>query len=215
MLRALLALLLLANGLYFAWAQGWLGAPPRHAEREPARLAAQQGLDAVRLLPPARADDAVAAAREAALVCVEIGPLAEPALSEAEYRLAAALVAPGAVAREEVGGPNQWWVHGGRYPEAGPRNAREEELRRLGLRFERVTRPPELAPGFVLSRHDSREAAEAWLRQAPRALRGARVVAAPGSGNSAGWRLRVAQASPEQAEKLKTDEAGFRDCAAR
>lgn len=212
MLRALLLLLIVANGLYFAWAQGWLGPPPRHAEREPQRLEAQQHLDAVRVLPPARASDAVAAAREAALACVEIGPLVEPALSEAEYRLAAALVPPAAVQREEASLPGTWWVFGGRYPEAGPRNAREDELRRLGLRFERVTQPPELAPGFVLSRHDSREAAEQWLREAPRALRGARVLQRPGS--SSGWTLRVPRAAPEQAERLKTAEGGFRDCAA-
>jgi hypothetical protein len=181
-LRALLLVLIAANGLYFAWAQGWLGPPPRHAEREPQRLAAQQQIDAVRVLPPARASDAVAAAREAALLCIETGPLVEPALSEAEYRLAAALVPPGAVERTEASLPGRWWVYGGRYPEAGPRNAREDDLRRLGLRFERVTAPAELAPGFVLSRHDSREAAEAWLREAPRGLRGARVLQLPGSG---------------------------------
>lgn len=209
MLRALVLLLLLANGLYFAWARGWLGPPPRHAEREPERLAAQVSPEAVTLLPPPRASAALQAAREAARVCLQTAPLQEPALGQAEYRLAEALVAPDAVVREAVQAPGRWIVFGGRYPEPGPRNAREEELRRLGLRFERLTAPAELAPGFVLSRHDSREAAEAWLAQAPRALRGARVLSLPG--RSLGTLLRVPQAAPEQAEKLAA--AGFRPCA--
>jgi hypothetical protein len=210
MLRALVLLLLLANGLYFAWARGWLGAPPRAAEHEPQRLAAQVSPEAVLLLPPPRASAAVQAAREAALVCVESAPLQEPELGQAEYRLAEALVAPDAVARVEAAEPGRWIVFGGRYPEAGPRNAREDELRRLGLRFERLTAPAELAPGFVLSRHDSREAAQAWLAEkAPRTLRGARVVNLPP--RNAGTVLRVARAAPEQAEKLAA--AGFKPCA--
>lgn len=215
MLRALVLLLLLANGLYFAWARGWLGAPPRHAEREPQRLAQQVAPEAVVVLPPKRASAAVQAAQDAAVAatqrCIETSPLREPELGLAEYRLAEALVAPDAVTRLDAAETGRWIVFGGRYPEAGPRNAREEDLRRLGLSFERLTRPPELAPGFVLSRHDTREAAEDWLKtQAPKALRGARVVSLPGSGAS-GTVLRVAQAAPEQAEKLAA--AGFRACA--
>jgi hypothetical protein len=211
MLRALVVLLLLANGLYFAWVQGWLGEPPRHAEREPQRLAAQVSPEAVSVLPPTRASAAVQAAREAALRCIETGPFEEPELGQAEYRLAEALVAPDAVERREAGEPERWLVFGGRYPEAGPRNAREDDLRRLGLKFERLTAPAELAPGFVLSRHDSREAAEAWLKdKAPKALRGARVVSLPG--RSEGTLLRVPRAAPEQADKLLA--AGFRPCAA-
>lgn len=211
MLRALVVLLLLANGLYFAWAQGWLGEPPRHAEREPQRLAAQVSPEAVTVLPPTRASAAVQAAREAALRCVEAGPFEEPALGQAEYRLAEALVAPDAVERRPSGEPVRWIVFGGRYPESGPRNVREDDLRRLGLKFERLTAPPELAPGFVLSRHDSREAAEAWLKdKAPKALRGARVVSLPG--RNEGTLLRVPRAAAEQAEKLLA--AGFKPCAA-
>jgi hypothetical protein len=113
------------------------------------------------------------------------------------------------VQREAVAEAGQWIVFGGRYPDAGPRAAREDELRRLGLRVERLTSPPELAPGFVLSRHDTREAAEAWLAErVPRTLRGTRVVSLPGRGE--GTVLRVPRAAPEQAEKLAA--AGFRPC---
>ncbi len=209
MLRALVVVLLLANGLYFAWAQGWFGPPPRHAEREPQRLAAQVAPDAVTVLPPTSASAALQAAREAALRCVEAGPLLEPALGQAEFRLSEALVAPDAVERRESGTAARWIVFGGRYAEAGPRTAREEELRRLGLSFERLTSPAELAPGFVLSRHDSRAAAETWLKaKAPKALRGARVVALPG--RNEGILLRAPRLATEQADKLIA--AGFRPC---
>jgi hypothetical protein len=45
MLRTLVLLLLLANGGFFAWTQGWLDPvlPPRSEQREPERLAAQLG----------------------------------------------------------------------------------------------------------------------------------------------------------------------------
>ena len=209
MLRALVVLLLLANGLYFAWASGWLGAPPRHAEREPQRLAAQVSPEAVTVVPPKSASAAVQAARDAAVACLETAPLTPAQLSAAELRLGESLVPPDAVQREAVAEAGQWIVFGGRYPDAGPRAAREDELRRLGLRVERLTSPPELAPGFVLSRHDTREAAEAWLSERlPRTLRGARVVSLPGRGE--GTVLRVPRAAPEQAEKLSA--AGFRPC---
>jgi hypothetical protein len=120
-------------------------------------------------------------------------------------------VPPDSVERTEAAQPGRWIVFGGRYPETGPRNAREDELRRLGLRFERLTSPAELAPGFVLSRHDSREAAEAWLAsKVPKTLRAARVVALPG--RAEGTVLRAARVAPEQAEKLAA--AGFKPCGA-
>jgi hypothetical protein len=209
MLRALVVLLLLANGLYFAWTKGWLGAPPRHAEREPQRLAEQVSPEAVTVLPPKGASAALQAARDAARVCLETAPLPPAQLGTAELSLREALVPADAVQREAVSEKGPWIVFGGRYPDAGPRSAREDELRRLGLSFERLNSPPELAPGFVLSRHDTRDAAEAWLAEkAPRTLKGARVASSPGRGE--GTVLRVPRAAPEQAEKLAA--AGFKPC---
>jgi hypothetical protein len=99
MLRILVALLLLANGLYLAWAQGWLGTPPRQAEREPQRLAAQVAPGSVTVLPAPVASAAVQAARAAVLACIETDPLREPDLGAAEARLAEALVSPDDVQR--------------------------------------------------------------------------------------------------------------------
>jgi hypothetical protein len=78
MLRALVLVLLVANGFVFAWSQGWLSPllqPPGVAEREPERLLQQIEPDRITILrPPAatlaasqaaegRSDSAPAAAR--------------------------------------------------------------------------------------------------------------------------------------------------------
>ncbi len=224
MLRALVAALILANLVFFGWARGWFapGWPlPHHGEREPERLAAQVRPEAVALLPPKAASAALNAARAAALVCLEAGPFGEDAAAGAEAALASAQVGAGRVVREPMA-PG-WLVFGGRYAEAVPRRAREDELRKFGISFEALVgpaAPPELAPGIVLSRHPSREAAEAALAavaaSAPR-LRGARVLQLPPP-PSALW-LRAAQADAELAEQLKAlpPEAlagGFKPCVA-
>ena len=65
MLRALLALLLLANLLFFGWAGGWLAPAfpaPGTGDREPGRVAAQVAPERVTVLAPAAASAALAAA---------------------------------------------------------------------------------------------------------------------------------------------------------
>ena len=68
MLRLVIVLLLLAaNGLMFAWQQGWLGgASPTLQDREPERLKRQVNPDLLRVLPPASASAALAEAASAA-----------------------------------------------------------------------------------------------------------------------------------------------------
>jgi hypothetical protein len=105
MLRTLVLLLLLANGLFFAWAQGWLGAAPRQGEREPHRLAAQVAPETVKVLPAAQARAAIQAARADAHLCIETEPLRGSDLKRVEPLLAAASVAPAAVQRMPVTGP--------------------------------------------------------------------------------------------------------------
>ncbi len=222
MLRALALLLVLANALFFAWTQGWLGEPPRQAEREPERLAAQMNADSVRLLPPVAASAAVQAAQravQAGLQCLEAGPLAESDLPAAESALRAAQLPDDSWARLDSAGAAAWLVYAGRYPDPTLRSAREEDLRRQRVPFELINTPADLAPGFVLSRHASRGEAQAWLdSRAPASLRGVRLVQLPGV--SAGTRLRVARADVELAERLKALPpeplaGGFRPCGAR
>ncbi len=220
MLRALVVVLLLANIAFFAWARGWLGAPPHHAEREPERLLAQVRPEVLTVLSPGSASAAVQAARAAALQCLEAGPFADGAINAAEAAMASASFPDGSWARVEAAASTPvWLVFAGRYPEAALRKSREDDLRKLNLNFELISAPPDLAPGLVLSRHTTRDEAQAWLNarsQTP--LRGTRVVQLPAP--PAAYRLRVARAEPDQAERLKalpTDAlaGGFRPCAAK
>lgn len=218
MLRVLVLLLVLANAAFWAWTQGWLGTPPRAGEREPQRLEAQVRPEAVRVLPPAAASAAVQAARAAALVCLEAGPLKDDQLAGAEAALASAAPGDGAWLKVDLAPPSAWLVYGGRYAEGAPRKAREDELKRLKLRYELIDSPPELAPGFVLARVSTREAAEAWLKGAPEGLRGARVVQLPPPTER--WTLRVPRADAALAERLKALPAdalpgGFKPCGSR
>ena len=219
MLRTLVGLLLLANVAFLAWSQGWLGTVPQHSQREPARLAAQVRPETLTVVPPAKASAAVQAARVAAQTCLEAGPFSDSLIGAAEAALASAQLPADAWQREDPSAAAVWLVFAGRFPEAGARRAREEELRRAGQTYELIEFPAELAPGFVLSRHGSRDDAEAWIAARAKAdLRGLRVVLQPSG--SLSYRLRVPQADTEQAERLLALPAdalagGFKPCAAK
>lgn len=218
MLRPLVVMLLLANIAFFAWARGWLGAPPHHAEREPERLLAQVRPEALTVLPPATA--AVQEARAAAPQCLEAGPFADAAINAAEAAIAPASLPDGSWARvDAAANAPRWLVFAGRYPEAALRKSREDDLRQLNLSFELINAPPDLAPGLVLSRHTTRDDAQAWLNAlSATPPRGVRVLQLPAP--PAAYRLRVARAEPDQAERLKALPpdvlaGGFRPCAAK
>ena len=229
MLRALVVALLLANLAFFAWARGWLAPavlPPRHAEHEPERLTAQLRPEAVTVLSAKAASAAVItavdAARAAAAVCMQAGPMAEAQLAAAETALAPAQVPEGGWAREPAPPPPLWLVFAGRVPDAAARRAREAELRQLGLPFEVLQATADLAPGLVLSRHATRLEADAALAAlAPPAtlnpaLKGTRVLALPAP--PAQYWLRVAHAEADlQTRLLALPSAplagGFRPCA--
>jgi len=94
-MRALVALLLLANLLFLALAQGWLqpvaGLWPQH-EREPQRLAAQLHPETVRVLAP----DAAAPA------CLQAGPFDAAQADAAEAALVQAQLPAGSWRRMPV-----------------------------------------------------------------------------------------------------------------
>lgn len=219
MLRTLVGLLLLANVAFLAWSQGWLGGAPQHSQREPARLAAQVRPEALTVVPPAKAGAAVQAARAAAQSCLEAGPFSDSLMGAAEAALSSAQLPGDAWSRIDPSAAPVWLVFGGRYPEAAARRAREEELRGAGQTYELIEFPADLAPGFVLSRHGSRDDAQAWIKARAKAeLRGLRVVQLPS--NSPTFWLRVPRADTEQAERLLALPAqalagGFKACAGK
>lgn len=226
MLRTVVALLLLANLGFFAWVRGWLEPlllPPRHAEHETHRLAAQVRPDAVLVLEPKAAQAAIAAARAAAAMCLQAGPLAEAEIPAALAALGAAQLPEGQPTREAVPPPPAWLVFAGRWPEAAGRKAREAELQKAGLAFEALDAPAELAPGLVLSRHADKAAAEralAQLQAQQPALQRLRVVNLPPAAPRF-W-LRVGRADLELQSRLMGLPAaavaatggGFKPCAA-
>jgi hypothetical protein len=212
MLRGLVVLLLLANALFFAWTRDWL-APywpaPVRANREPERSAAQLRPEIIQILSPKAAGAALQAAKAASIaagqgdVCLEIGPFDETQAGAAETALAQADLPPGAWARREVQERAVWAVYVGRFESEQVLRTRAEDLRRAGIEGEEIRRPPELAPGLVLGRHETREAAETMLpRWAERGARGAKVVQLSGSPKQVF--LRVERADAELAAKLRS-----------
>jgi hypothetical protein len=205
MLRALAALLLLANLLFFVWTQGWLSPlvpAPHQGEREPERLAAQVRPEIIQIITPQAASAAVAAAVAAAAVCLEAGPFNDAEVGVAEAALVAASVPAAAVERRDVQPPPQWLVYMGRFGDAAALRTKQEELRRLKLSFDELREPPDLAPGLVLSRHESQEAAEAAL--APLVKRGLRTAKVVALAQGARHWLRAQRAAPELQGKLAT-----------
>jgi hypothetical protein len=206
MLRALVIALVLANVLFFAWARGafapaWPG--PGSGEREPGRLAAQLNPERVVVLAASAASAAISAAREAAVVCLEAGPLGEADMAVAESALAAAHLPDGSWLRDAAPLPPLWLLYAARSADPAVTRARAQELERLQIAVQPLEAPSDLAGALVLSRHATREAAEAALAALPVAkpLRYLRVVSLPAPPAQT-W-LRVPKASSEQQDKLK------------
>jgi hypothetical protein len=226
MLRTLVAALLVANGLFFLWTQGWLdgivGVRAR-GDREPERLAAQVRPESVVILsrPPAPAAAARSAAAASATVpaaaaCLEAGPFDPPQIAAAETALRAAV--PGAAwstVRTEK--PAVWLVYMGAYPDPETMQRKEQELYRIRGSLEEIAVAGEGPYGLSLGRFASRDAAERALGQwQDRGIRTARVVqASPPAPQQ--W-LRVERAEPALAAQLVALKAeplgkGFAACA--
>jgi len=178
MLRLLVLLLLLANGGYYAWAQGYLlpwGLGPAQ-QAEPQRLGQQIRPEAVRVLKPdeLRRIETVAAAGPRPAECLQAGPLDEARL--ASLRPLLDTLPATAWSLEEAVEPPRWIVYMGRYAGVEQLARKRAELRQLGISFEPLSNP-ELEPGLSLGGHPTQPAAQQQLEQlANRGVRTARVV---------------------------------------
>lgn len=210
MLRAVVALLLLANALFYAWAHGWLGATGE--EREPERLQRQVNPQGVRVLPPASAAAFQPVGQRR--VCLEAGPLPPEDLGELEAALRQAGVPEAGWQRSTTEQPGRHLVVMGRFADAEQLQRKRAELQRRQVPFEPVRDLPELEPGLVLGSFDRAEAAEAALADlGRRGVRTARVVTVqPPQTLQA---LRLGQLDPEAAAVLAAGPAGpaLRPCA--
>jgi hypothetical protein len=227
MLRLVFVALLVLNGLFFGWVRGWfspLMSSPEQAEREPQRVQSQVNPGRISLVSASAlsAGAAVTAAQQAAaLQCLEAGPFSPAAWPAAEAAMTRAALPAGSWSREAAGGP-VWVVFGGRFVEPAARSARAADFKRLAIAFEIIDSPPELAPGFLLSRHPNRIAAEsalaATITSGAASLRDLRVLPLPTAAGSS-W-VRVAKAEPALRSQLQALGAvntaigfGFRACA--
>ncbi len=221
-MRALIALLLLANLAFFAWTQGWLDSVVGMrsiGDREPERLLRQVRPELIRILPPASGASEAAPAlttSSADGTCLEAGPFIDTELAAAQAILQATAPA-GAWAAVKVEPPGAWMVYMGRYASTSLLTKKEDELKRRKIAYDEVTEPRSLVPGLSLGRFAQRPAALAALDQfARQGIQTARLVEVePPASRTL---LRVAKADAALAEQLLSNRAealgkGFALCA--
>lgn len=175
MLRFVVLLLLLANGAYYAWAQGLLQplglAPAQQAE--PERLARQIRPQALRVLPPEDARQLEPAAAAKPAECLQA--LVDDAAAT-PVRQALAAWPPGSWTLEPVAEPGRWIVYMGKYPNQDNVEKKKTQLRQIGVAFEPLSNP-ELEPGLSLGGFGNQADADRQLeRLVERGVRTARVV---------------------------------------
>lgn len=195
MLRLIVLLLILANGIYFAWSQGlfraWEFAPAQHTE--PQRVAQQLRPENLRILkageargaetnamvpPPAPAPvpallEAVVATQPAE--CYEAGLFDDAQASTLRRTLEARLPA-GSWLLESAVEPARWIVYMGKYPNAEALAKKRQELASLNLKFEPIN-SASLEPGLSLGGFDTQAAANTALASlTKRGVRTAQVV---------------------------------------
>ncbi|MDC8770371.1 hypothetical protein [Roseateles albus] len=217
MLRALVLLLIVLNGLFFAWTRGWLdGATGIKAsgDREPQRISAQVHPELITLLSPQ------AAAALQARSCLELGPLnGDAALAEAQTVLQRAGLTASDWQAQTSELPGVWALATIRLPSKDFQARKEETYKKMKIGFEYLSGPPEELPTMVLSRHASDKAALAALDAlTQRQLKGLRVMQlqAPQQRH----KLIVPKADSSQAAKLlglakePALHGGFRACSA-
>ncbi|OGB30545.1 MAG: hypothetical protein A3F78_21995 [Burkholderiales bacterium RIFCSPLOWO2_12_FULL_61_40] len=179
MLRLLVLALLLANGVYFAWANGLLrayGMAPAQ-QNEPQRVAQQIKPEAVQLLTAAEIKK-VEAQVQADLVpkeCLQAGTFTEAQAQTLRNALEDALPA-GAWQLESEREPARWIVYMGKYATAEAQAKKRAELSKMEIKTEALNNPA-LEMGLSLGGFESQAAATAELaRLAQRGIRTARVV---------------------------------------
>jgi hypothetical protein len=179
MLRLLVLALVLANGVYFAWAQGLLrpyGFAPVQ-QNEPQRLSQQLHPEAVTILSAAeikRIEQQV----QADLVpkeCLRAGPFDDAQATALRKTLEATLPA-GSWQLDSVNLPARWIIYMGKYATPEALAKKRGELANLNLKVEGLNNPA-LEPGLSLGGFDTQAAANTELqRLSQRGIRTARVV---------------------------------------
>ena len=212
MLRLFVLVLILANGLYWVWSQGWLrahGFAPVQ-QSEPHRMAQQIRPEAVKLLTPAeyKKVQALVQADLEPKQCLQAGPFDTPQVNALDQALAVAFPS-GSWQFESVVVPEHWIIYMGKFANAEALEKKRGELAVLKL----VPQPlnnPTLEIGLSLGRFDTQAAATAELAKLSlRGIRTARVVQERAAGNATYLKLpAITEAMKLRLNELKPPLAG-------
>lgn len=179
MLRLLVLILILVNGLYFAWSDGLLrayGFAPAQ-QNEPQRMTQQIKPEALRVLTPAEFKR-VEVQAQADLVpkeCLQAGPFDDAQAATLRSALESAL-APGSWQLDSVMVPARWIVYMGKFANADGLAKKRAELALMHLEPQAVNNS-ELEIGLSLGGFDTQAAAAAELaRLSQRGIRTAKVL---------------------------------------
>lgn len=212
MLRVFVLVLILANGLYLAWSQGWLraqGFAPVQ-QSEPQRIVQQIRPEAVRILPSAE-HKKVLALVQADLEprhCLIAGPFDTAQVSALDQALTVAL-SPGSWQFESVTVPELWIIYMGKFANAEALEKKRSELTSLKL-MPQTVRNPALEIGLSLGSYDTQQAATAELAKlTQRGIRTARVLQERAAGNATYLKLpAVTDAMKQRLNDVKPALAG-------
>ena len=179
MLRFIVLALVLLNGLYFAWSQGFLrayGFAPAQ-QTEPQRLVQQIRPDAVRLLTAQEPIQSEATPRVAGkpTACLQAGLF--DVTQSAQLRRTLAVTLPvGSWSLEETLEPARWIVYMGKYASPEELVKKRLQLASLNLKFEPLLSPA-LSPGLSLGGFETQAQANTALQAfSQRGVRTARVL---------------------------------------
>lgn len=210
MLRLLVLLLLLANGLYYAWSHDLLrayGFAPLQ-QSEPQRMAQQIRPEAVRVLPADEAQATEAAVKGGE--CLQAGVFDDNQATVLRQAAQTALPA-GSWVLEPAVEPARWIIYMGKYPDAQALARKRAELvaLNLNLRFEALSNPA-LEFGLSLGAFESEARAQADLAAlSQRGVHTARVVQERGEQRGSMFRIPVLDdAVRAHLEELKPALAG-------
>lgn len=215
MLKMLVVLLVLANGVFFAWTQGWIDGPTgvrARGDREPERLGQQVRPELVQILSAAPAGPAsapalttlpaapVAAApasiptATAPLACLEAGPFSGAEVAPAEAVLRSALP-DGSWVSVKSTRSGLWMVYLGKFKDRDAQLKKQDELRAMRVEYDDLRSPPELLPGLSLGRFEERSnAVNALDKFSLRGIRSAKVIEVRSPASTV--LLRLDKASP-------------------